>query len=74
VLARPLSGLIYLLAFSRFGVGTPTDTERRPDHRQLRKQASLVAVTAAFSIATSLVLYGWEHQNGRRTDAFARSG
>jgi hypothetical protein len=64
VLAPPLTGLIYLVAFSRFGIGTLTGTERDPDHRYGGKEASLLAVGAVFSIATSLVLYWWEQQNG----------
>ena len=71
-LAPPLTGLIYLFAFSRFGVGTLTGTERHPDHRHRGKQASLLAVAAVFALATSLVLYGYEQQNARRSGEVAQ--
>jgi hypothetical protein len=73
VLAAPLSALIYLLAFSRFGVGTLTGTERHPDHRHPGKQASLIAVSASFAIATSLVLSAWDHRPARGADARSRA-
>ena len=53
-----LGGLIYLLAFSRAGVGTKTHTERHPKHRPWHKQLSLV--TVAYTFALSLApTYDW---------------
>lgn len=46
-------GLIYLLAFSRHGVGTLTATEPPPEARSWRKQASLVAVAWVYAFATA---------------------
>lgn len=72
VLAPPLSGLIYLLAFSRFGVGTLTGTEQDPDRRHPGKQAALLTVAVVFPISTGLVLYGWEHWSPGQPDHLPR--
>jgi hypothetical protein len=48
-------GLIYLLAFSRRGVGTMTATEPPPSARGWRKEASLVAVAWAYAFATAFI-------------------
>ena len=51
-LGGALGGLLYLLAFSRIGLGTRTGTEEPPDRRPLHKQLALVAV--AFTDASAL--------------------
>jgi hypothetical protein len=53
LLGTGLGGLIYALAFSGFGVGTKSRTERSPRWRPWHKQISLIAValTYAFSLA-----------------------
>lgn len=48
-------GLIYLLAFSRGGVGTLTATEPPPSRRSWRKQVSLMAVAWGYAFVTALV-------------------
>ena len=73
VLAPPLSGLIYLLAFSRFGLGTLTGTERHPDRRDPRKQGSLLTVTAVFPVATGLLLWGWEQWSASTSGQLPRA-
>src|SRR5919202_7069356 len=73
-LAPPLSGLIYLLAFSRIGVGTLTGTERHPDRRHPGKQGALLTVAVVFPVATGLVLYGWEHWRVGPPDVLTRGG
>ena len=45
--------VIYLLAFSRVGAGTHSDTEPHPRHRTWRKQACLVAVAWTFGFNTA---------------------
>jgi hypothetical protein len=47
--------LIYLLAFSGFGVGTWTRTEPHPRRRSWPKQLSLIAVAWTFALTTALV-------------------
>jgi hypothetical protein len=53
LLGLGMGGLLYLLAFSRIGVGTKTDTEQQPERRSWRKQLSLVAVAWGYALATT---------------------
>lgn len=47
--------VIYLLAFSRVGAGTRSQTESDPRHRQWQKQLSLVGVAWTFALSTAVV-------------------
>lgn len=49
-----LGWLIYLLAFSRQGIGTKTGAEQHPKRRPWQKQVSLVAVAFTYALATAL--------------------
>jgi hypothetical protein len=48
-------GLIYLLAFSKRGVGTVTATEPPPHNRNWRKEASLVSVAWGYALVTAFL-------------------
>ena len=55
-LAGLIGGAIYLVAFSSFGAGTKTDTERQPRERPWQKQVSLIAVDLTYALSLA-VLY-----------------
>jgi hypothetical protein len=65
LLGLGMGGLLYLLAFSRIGVGTKTDTERHPERRGWRKQLSLIAVACGYALATAGI---YSLLEGRRRD------
>ena len=50
-----LGGLLYLLAFSRIGIGTKTGTEQQPERRPWQKQVSLVSVAVAYALSLPLI-------------------
>jgi len=58
VMGPLLGGVIYLLAFSRWGAGTRTGTEPHPDRRSWRQDALHWTAALSFSLTTALV-YGW---------------
>ncbi len=63
-LGTVVAGLIYLLAFSRVGVGTRTGAEQHPDRRPAVKQASLIAIVLAY-VVSLVVAYDRLDRRGR---------
>jgi hypothetical protein len=58
VAAPLLGGLIYTLAFSRWGAGTQTGTEPHPDRRHWRQDVLHWTAALSFSVTTALT-YAW---------------
>src|SRR5579884_1702481 len=54
-LGSAMGGAIYLIAFSRAGVGTRTGSEAHPDRRPWQKQVSLLSVAMGYALSVAVV-------------------
>jgi hypothetical protein len=54
LLGGALGGLLYLVEFTGFGVGTQTGTEQHPEQRPWQKQVSLVSVVTTYVVPLAM--------------------